>query len=144
MTYLPQGLPAPVAEPDDLSTPFWTGLTNRQILIQRCCKCRGWQWGPEWICHRCHSFDLEWSEVEGRGRIFSWTRVWHPVHPALSKACPYRVVVVELQEAQNVRLVGNLLGDSGEDVVIGQAVTAVFEMHAGPPAFTLLQWMSAD
>ena len=77
--------------------------------------------------------------------IYSWTRVWHPVHPALKDACPYVVVVVELPHAGKVRMLGNLLGDPRQEVVIGAPVQAVFEHHNdAEPAFTLVQWRLAD
>lgn len=63
--------------------------------------------------------DLEWVEVAGRGRIFSWERPYHPVHPALNGHGPYVVVLVELPEAGGVRMVGNLLGDPLQPVTIG-------------------------
>jgi len=77
--------------------------------------------------------------VSGKGRIYSWERVWHPVHPALKDACPYMVVLVELPDAGNVRMVGNLLGDPMEEVVIGSDVEAVFEDHPDADV-TLVQW----
>jgi uncharacterized protein len=138
---LPEGLPAPVPEADGLSAPYWEGARRGELVIQRCRACRGWQWGPEWICHRCLSFDLGWERVTGRGRIYSWERVWHPVHPALKDAGPYVAVLVELPEADSVRMIGNLVGDPHEPVVIGSAVEAVFEAHDdAKPAFTLVHW----
>ena len=141
---LPEGLPAPVPESDGLSAPYWEGARRGELVIQRCRACRGWQWGPEWICHRCLSFDLGWERVAGRGRIYSWERVWHPVHPALKDVGPYVAVLVELPEADNVRMIGNLVGDPREPVVIGSAVETVFEQHddAKPP-FTLVHWRRA-
>jgi uncharacterized OB-fold protein len=63
--------------------------------------------------------------------------VWHPVHPALKEACPYLIVLVELPDADHVRMVGNLLGDPRQEMRIGTEVEAVFEdrEHA-----TLVQW----
>jgi uncharacterized OB-fold protein len=63
------------------------------------------------------------------------------VHPALKSHGPYIVVLVELPDAGNVRMLGNLLGDPQQDVPIGAEVEAVFEPHddAKPP-FTLVQW----
>lgn len=137
--YLPEGLPIPVA--DLLDGPYWSGLRRGEIMVQRCRGCGGWQWGPEWICHRCHSFDMGWEAIEGRGRIYSWERVWHPVHPALKDHGPYVVVLVEIPHAGNIRMIGNLLGDPREPVTVGAAVEAVFEHHAAAdPPFTLLQW----
>ena len=86
-------------------------------------------------------FDLDWHKVSGKGRIYSWERPWHPVHPALKDHGPYIVVLVELPDAGNVRMLGNLLGDPKQDVPIGADVEAVFEHHndAQPP-FSLVQW----
>lgn len=139
--YLAAGLPQPVPSPDGLDAPFWAGLGEEKILIQHCRSCRGWQWGPEWICHRCHADDLGFDEVPGEGIIYSYERVWHPVHPALKDQGPYLIVLVSLPQADDVRLVGNLLGDPRQAVVIGAPVRAVFEHHAdADPPFTLLQW----
>ena len=86
--YLPAGLPIPVPEGDGLSAPFWNGLKDGKVMVQHCRQCGTWQHGPEWICHKCLSFDVGWQKVEGRGRIYSWERPWHPVHPALKDQGP--------------------------------------------------------
>ena len=137
--YLEAGLPQPRAT--ELDAPFWEGLRRNQLQLQQCAACQGWQWGPEWICHHCHSDQLSFVEVEPRGRIYSYERVWHPVHPALAEQGPYLVVLVEMPQAGNVRLVGNLLGDATEEVEIGSEVEGVFEHHEdAEQPFTLLQW----
>jgi uncharacterized OB-fold protein len=143
--YLPAGLPVPTPEGDGLDAPYWQGTRRGALLVQRCTSCGAWQWGPEWICHKCLSFDLAWREVSGRGRVYSWERPWHPVHPALAGRGPYIVVLVELPGAGNVRMLGNLLGDPLQDVVIGTAVEAAFEPHddATPP-FALVQWRRVE
>ena len=63
------------------------------------------------------------------------------MHAALNGHGPYLVVLVELPEYGQVRMIGNLLGDPRQEVVIGAAVAAVFEPHdnADPP-YTLVQW----
>lgn len=138
-SYLPTGVPLPRPSPDGLDTEFWEAARRHELVVQRCDACAGLQFGPEWVCHRCRSFNLGWQPVSGRGRIYSWERVWYPVHPALKDACPYLVVLVELPEAGNVRMVGNLLGDPEQEVAIGAAVEAVFEDHAVDQV-TLVQW----
>lgn len=144
-TYLHPGLPRPVASPDGLDAPFWAGLREERLLLQRCSACGKFQWGPEWICHHCHSFDLGYDEVDPKGIIYSHERVWHPVHPALAEQGPYVIVLVELPDADGVRLVGNLLGDPRQPLVIGSSVTGVFEHHPdGDPAFSLLQWRPVE
>jgi uncharacterized OB-fold protein len=139
--YLPAGLPAPVAEPDGLSAPYWAGLKRGELLAQRCDQCGIWQFGPEWLCHACHAFDPSWRSVVPRGTIYSWERVWHPAHSSLHGHGPYLVVVVELPHAGNIRMLGNLLGDPMQEVVIGASVEGVFEHHEQEnPPYTLMQW----
>ena len=143
--YLPAGLPSPRPEPDGLSAPYWQGLQREELWVQRCTHCRGWQWGPEYLCYRCHALDPGWERIEPAGRLYSWERPWHPVHPALEGHGPYIVVLVELPLAGNIRMVGNLLGDPMQRVRIGAPVEAVFEHHdADGEPFTLLQWRVAD
>lgn len=137
--YLDVGLAAPAATP--LDEPYWSGLRENICRVQRCTDCGGWQWGPEWICHHCLGDEVEFVEVEPRGVIYSYERVWHPVHPALKDNGPYIVVLVELPHAPGVRMVGNLLGDPHQKVQIGAAVEGVFEHHDDvEQAYTLLHW----
>lgn len=142
--YLPEGLAIPVPESDGLSAPYWEGVQQERLMVQRCKDCGTWVWGPEWICHSCHSFDLEWTEVQGKGHIYSWERIWHPVHAALKGHGPYIVVLVELPGADNIRMIGNLLGDPEQPVRIGAEVEAVFEHHTdADPPHSLVQWKLA-
>src|SRR5438270_12270105 len=137
--YLPEGMPAPAPARDGMDRGFWEAVNRHELVVQRCNSCRAFQFAPEWICHKCRGFDLGWHRVSGRGRIYSWERIWHPVHPALKDACPYLVVLVELPDAGNVRMLGNLLGDPLQTVEIGAEVEAVFEDHQDDE-FTLVQW----
>jgi len=142
--YLPEGLPAPAPSPDGLDAAFFAGLKDNKLMVQRCKACKTYQWGPEWLCYKCHSFDMGWEEVAPKGVIYSWERAWHPVHPALKDHGPYIVVLVELPHAGNIRMIGNLLGDPKQDIKIGANVEAVFEHHdASKLPFTLVQWRVA-
>lgn len=139
--YLPEGLPIPVPESSGVSEPYWSGLREERLRVQHCTHCGTWQFGPEWLCHHCHRFDPAWTQIEPVGRIYSWERVWHPSHEALHDHGPYLAVLVELPHAGNIRMVGNLLGDPMQDVVIGAEVIGQYEHHpdADPP-YSLLQW----
>ena len=142
--YLPAGLPAPTAATDGLDAPYWEGTRRHELRIQRCGQCRGWQWGPEWICHRCHSFDLGFEAVDPRGHLFAFERVWHPVVPALVDAVPYLVALVELPGADGVRVLGNLLGEPSQEPALGAAVVVEFEDHDdAATAYTLVHWRVA-
>jgi len=139
--YLPQGLPVPLTGPNDLYEPYWQGARNEKLIVQRNPATGVYQWPPQWIAHDTQSFDLDWVEVAPQGLIYSWTRVWHPVHPALKDVGPYIIVIVELPHAGGIRMLGNLLGDPLQTVVIGTEVDAIFEHHDDAAApFTLVQW----
>ncbi len=140
-TYLPDGLPIPVPMADGLDETYWKATRRDLLMIQKCGDCGTWQWGPEWICHNCYSLNMIWEEVAPEGMIYSWERPWHPVHPALKDHGPYIVVLVELPHAGNIRMIGNLLGDPNQNVIIGSKVKAVFETHEDKdPPYTLVQW----
>ena len=139
--YLAPGLAQPRPARDGLDEPYWSGTRRHELWVQRCDACGAYQWGPEWMCHACQSFDVGWTDVEPTGVIYSWQRPHHPVHPALTEQGPYIVVLVELPHAGHIRMVGNLLGDPLQPVEIGAAVDARFEDHDdGEPPYTLVQW----
>jgi uncharacterized OB-fold protein len=136
---LPPGAPMPdPARSAPFHHGFWEAAHRHELVVQRCRSCAIFQFGPEEICYQCHSFDLSWERVDPSGRIFSWERIWHSSNPALKDACPYVVVLVELPQAGNVRMLGNLLGDPRRDPPIGEKVEAVFEDH--DEGYTLVQW----
>lgn len=138
---LPERL-SPTADPSGLDAPYFEQVRLERLVIQRCGACGQWQWGPEWLCYVCHSFDLRWEEVpkvDGAytGVVYSWERVWHPIEPVLADAVPYVAVLVVLPTAGDIRMLGNLVGDPVAPVEIGTAVEALFEHHE---EYTLVQW----
>jgi uncharacterized OB-fold protein len=134
---LPDEILPVTSTPDDLDAPFWEGTRAHELRIQRCRECRRFQWGPELLCHRCHAFELDFAAVRPFGTIYSWHRTWQPGHPALAAAAPYVVLLVELDDAPEVRLIGNWVGDQMTPIRIGSPVRAVFEDHKD---YTLVHW----
>ncbi len=137
---LPAGLPKPIPSSEGLGKEFWAATLEHKLVIQRCADCRHWQWGPEIICRACGGEQLGYESVEPAGEIYSWQRCWYPVHPALKETVPYLVVMVELDSAPGVRLIGNLVGDGQQSLAVGDRVTALFEDHPGDEPYTLVQW----
>jgi uncharacterized OB-fold protein len=132
----------PGPDPTGLDTEYWSGISEGRLVVQKCTACGSWQWGPEWVCYTCRSFDVEWAEVpkedgEYRGLIYSWERVWHPTDSALNDAVPYVVLLVELPGADGIRMIGNLIGEQRANISVGDPVRAVFEHHE---TFSLVQW----
>lgn len=128
--------------PDGLDTTFWEGLEAGELRIQRCRSCSTWIWSPQWICHRCHSFDLGWDATPARGRVYTWTRTWQPFEPSFAQVGPFLTVLVELPQAGDVRILG-CLADATQ-VTIGDEVVGVIqapsELTGGVP---VLRWRLA-
>jgi uncharacterized protein len=137
--YLPGGLPLPQPRPDGLDRPFWDAARRHRLVVQRCDCCGNTQFPPEVICVACQHPELSWPEVSPVGTLTSYTRVWHPVHPALADRVPYLTGVIEV--APGARLIGNILGDTlRTDLSFDMPVEAVFEDH-DDATVTLIQWV---
>lgn len=131
---------APLPEMSEgVEAPFWTGLKNGQLMVQRCAPCNAWMFPTRVRCATCGAAPL-WQPVSGRGRIWSFTRVHPPVLPAFSLFTPYPVVVVELDEQPDIRMIGNLIDRASDpidaikgDIVIGAPVEVVIRDLGGTP-----------
>jgi hypothetical protein len=69
----------------------------------------------------------DWVKASGRGHIYSYTIVTMASHPAFVEDVPYNVVLVSLREAEDIRLVGNVVDCAPEDLRIGRDVEVVFD-----------------
>ena len=67
--YLPEGLPIPVAERNGLSKPFWDGLRENVLRIQRNPATGVYQWPAQWMCHDTQTFDPSEVNAAKRGRV---------------------------------------------------------------------------
>jgi uncharacterized OB-fold protein len=95
-------------------------FTSGELAIQRCEGCGTLQHPPEEICHVCGGMAFGIEMVAPRGTIHSYTVVHYPANSALAESVPYTVVLVSLDDAPDVRVVGDV-----DDVVeIGTPVEA--------------------
>jgi len=108
-----------------VDAPYWDGLGDGVLRIQRCEGCRAWRWPADWRCADCGGYELGWEEVEPSGIVYSWIRTRQPFVAAYADLVPYVNVLVELPHAGGARLMGLLTGPT-EDVEIGRRVTGTF------------------
>ena len=102
---------------------FWEAVKQKRLVFQRCTECKEFLHPPRPMCHKCHSYDLEWVESTGRGKIYSWVVFTREVNP-LYRA-PFEVVVVEMEE-KGVRFISNMAEGNPEDLYMGMPVEVVF------------------
>jgi uncharacterized OB-fold protein len=131
----------PVADTD--GAPFWEYAKQGELRVQACAGCGELRFPPRPCCPHCQSFASRWHPVSGGGRIWSYVVAHPPLLPDYAAQAPYSVVVVELDEAPRIRLVGNLVAGAGRplgsvpatSLRIGARVRAVF--HDGLPQWVL-------
>lgn len=127
---------------DDWNTrEWWTHVKEHRLVVQRCKACGTFRHPPSPVCYRCRSFEHEWAPLSGRGVVYSYTIAYHPPSPALKDLVPYNVVLVELQDAGGVRMLGNLLDADLGEIRVGLPVEVVFENISDK--VTLPQWRLA-
>lgn len=102
-------------------------FTQGRVALQQCRTCAHVQHPPEEVCQACQGFDLDVFLSAGEGRVESVAVAHYPVHPALKDQVPYAIVVVSVNDAAGVLIVGNAVGVLPGEVRIGDSVRAVFE-----------------
>jgi uncharacterized OB-fold protein len=107
-------------------------FTAGELMIQACRACGSFQHPPEDLCRSCGSHDVAPRASAGRGRVESVIIVHRAVHPALKDHVPYIVVLVSVDDAPGVNLVGNVRGAKPHDIAIGARVRVVFEEVTHP------------
>ena len=123
----------PLPRSNRLSTPYWEAAKAHEFRLQRCSDCGAWRFPPSERCHECLSTSYEWQAASGRGRVWSWIRMWQKYYPAFESEIPYVVAYVELDEGP--KLMTNLVGVSEDDIACDMAVEVVFDDVT--PEFTL-------
>lgn len=119
------GWSGPIPQPEAEAAPFWDGLRRGVLVIQRCRDCHTWIHYPKASCPACHSFDLGFEPVSGRGEVYTFTSVAREFSPGVRP--PYVAALVQLEDAPTVRLVTDLVGCEADQVHIGMPVRAVFQ-----------------
>ena len=119
---------------DEDNEPFWAGCREGVLRVQQCPDTRrlifpprpGNPWSPR--------TRPVWTEVSGKGKIWSFIEPHPPLMLDFTDRAPYVTICVELDEDPSIRLIGNLLKSetgeindySYEELEIGAAVKVCF------------------
>jgi hypothetical protein len=115
----------PLPQPDRDSAPYWEGVAAGEIRLQRCSDCGAWRWPARAICNRCRSFAAQWMKASGLGTVVSWIRTHQVFIRNFADEVPYVTVEVQLDEQDDIRLIGRLV-EPGIEPEIGMRVRAEF------------------
>ncbi len=88
-------------KPRSYSRPFWEATREKKLVIQYCRKTGRYQFYPRATSIFTGRRDLEWREVSGRGKLFSYTVIRRAREPFQGHE-PFVLAVVSLEEGVNV------------------------------------------
>lgn len=113
-------------EPNADTAPYWDGLNQRRLRLQRCADCGKVRHYPRPMCDACHSMQAEWFDASGRGRVHSWTVTHHAFHPGVRPDLPYTLVTVDL--AEGVRMNAQLRRLAPDELRVGMPLQVDYEL----------------
>lgn len=114
---------SPVVDRD--TAPYWDHLRNHELKLQRCEHCDKFRFPPTPACPHCGELGGDWQTLSPRGKLCTWTEVFHPLDPRLKDEVPFILVLVDMDDGP--RIGGRLIGADAAKLHIGMSVVARFD-----------------
>ena len=130
MTTTKPYLPLTYVPGDPMTDAFWKAAQEKTLAFQRCADCQAFRHPPGPLCPQCNSFSWEFAPVAGKGTVFTFNVVYHPLMSSLADYIPFNVTVVEFPDAPGVRFITNVVGTPPDEIHVGMPVEVVFEETA--------------
>ncbi len=106
-------------------------LNEKKLMGSRCTRCGALYLPPRAICPQCHTSQMEWAELGGRGKLAGFTSVYvaptFMVQQGFGRDNPYVSGVVELEEG--VKISARIQGVDPRDpasIQVGVPLTVEF------------------
>ena len=114
---------------DEFVQPFWDAAKKGKLVSARCTNCGTFRLPPAPFCFECQHREIEWVELPGTGRVYSFVIVRHALAEMLQPVVPYASGIVELDGTQGAgsRMIVNFVECDPEKLQIDDRVEAVFE-----------------
>ena len=126
-THLQEGLEMPDETLPFTVSSFYKFVGEKRLMAAKCNKCGTVLLPPKPMCTNCLSSNLKWIELEGAGKLVSYTVIYVAPEQFQSMA-PYTVGIVELKKG--LRLLGMICGVDPEKVKVGMNLKIDFEQSA--------------
>ena len=103
---------------------FYRFASEKRLMAAKCTECGTVLLPPKPMCTNCLSTNLKWIEVNGDGKLQSYTIIY--IAPEqFQELAPYIVGIVELEKG--LRLPGMIRDVKSEDIKIGMSLKTDFE-----------------
>jgi uncharacterized OB-fold protein len=118
-----------VPSPSSETQPYWDGLLQGRLRLQRCADCGKIGHYPRPMCDACWSMNADWVDASGRGTVHSWTITHYAFHPGFKGDLPYVLLTVDLPEG--VRMNAQARGIDPSALRMGLPVMVAFDPVKG-------------
>jgi uncharacterized OB-fold protein len=118
-----EGRPIPVIDSD--SKIFWENCQNNILVLPKCQDCGDYFFYPRSICPNCMSDQIEWKEVSGNGKVYSYTIARRPAGKAFAAYTPYIVAIIQLDEGP--RMMANIINVELSEISCEMRVQVVYQ-----------------
>tara|TARA_B110000196_G_scaffold71324_1_gene61130 strand:- start:691 stop:1098 length:408 start_codon:yes stop_codon:yes gene_type:complete len=115
--------PRPTIDPD--SKVYWESAKLNKLMVQYSKDTNEYFLYSKQLTNAQDSKNIEWKEVSGQGKIYSYTVIYAPAGPAFAEEVPYVVASITLNEG--ARIISNIITDNTENISIGDNVEVIFE-----------------
>ena len=112
---------------------FYKFVSEKRLMAAKCNECETVLLPPKPMCTRCLSTNLRWIELEGSGKLVSYTII-HVAPEQFQSLAPYIVGIVEFE--RGLRLPGIIRDVNPEAIRVGMNLKIGFD------ASTSSQWHS--
>jgi uncharacterized OB-fold protein len=103
---------------------FYKFVSEKRLMAAKCNKCGTVLLPPKPMCTKCLSTHLKWIELEGAGKLLSYTVIY--IAPEqFQSITPYTVGIVELQNG--LRLPGMIRGVDPKEIRVGMDLKIDFD-----------------
>jgi uncharacterized OB-fold protein len=109
----------------DENRGFWEGCKIGKLRMQKCDDCGHIRYPISNVCPKCLSYNFKWSDLSGRGEVFSYVIFHQLYNKAFEKDIPYNVAMVQLEEGP--RMFSNVVGVENDAVKVGDKLEVTFD-----------------
>jgi len=124
--------PLPATRSNRDFDPFYEGIRNRELHIQKCKKCGALQHPPTPMCAECNHLEFTQQLCSTRGKLYSYTTIHNP--PLFGFQTPHVVALAEMEDG--FRLVAALVDGHKLTLEIGMPLSLRFvDMEDGAVSY---------
>jgi len=103
---------------------FYKFASEKRLMAAKCNECGNVILPPKPMCTKCLSTNLTWIELEGAGKLLSYT-VIHVAPEQFQSLTPYNVGIVEFKSG--LRLPGMICDVTPEELKVGMDLKICFD-----------------